>query len=154
VRLISLNNAYQKAATRECERLGEEFTGKRSELHPRELLTRRAGEDVPILNFPPDRTASRERPKSRGQPPASRPIAERDERTSGYGSLPDIEGERRSAEVTASTLYEAVAPGLAAIRGHDWAAEMPEGLNMVDVSVSEVAVTHSVRLRDFTVRAG
>jgi hypothetical protein len=35
------------------------------------------------------------------------------------------------------------------IREHDWAAEIPEGLNMVDVSVSEVAVTHSVRLRDF-----
>jgi hypothetical protein len=64
-------------------------------------------------------------------------------------SLTDIEGVRRSAEVTASTFYEAVALGLAAIRGHDWAAEVPEDLNTVEVSVTEVKVTHSVRFRDF-----
>lgn len=44
----------------------------------------------------------------------------------------DVTGMRHSAEVTASTLYEAVALGLAAIRGHNWAAKIPEGLNMVD----------------------
>lgn len=63
--------------------------------------------------------------------------------------MTDLNGVRHRAEVTASTLYEAVALGLAAIRGSDWATEIPEGLNMVDVAVSEIAVTHSVRLRDF-----
>lgn len=61
----------------------------------------------------------------------------------------DLNGIRHGVDVTASSLYEAVALGLAAIRSRDWAAEIPEGLNMVDVSVSEVAVTHSVRFRDF-----
>lgn len=61
----------------------------------------------------------------------------------------DLNGVRHTAEVTASTLYEAVALGLAAIRSHDWATGIPQGLNTVDVSVSEVAVTHSVRFRDF-----
>jgi hypothetical protein len=64
-------------------------------------------------------------------------------------TVTDAVGVRHSAEVTASTLYEAVALGLAVIRGHDWAAEIPEGLNVVDVSVSETVVTHSVSLRDF-----
>jgi hypothetical protein len=64
-------------------------------------------------------------------------------------TVTDVNGVKHSAEVTASTLYEAVALGLAAIRGHDWGAEIPEGLNIVDVSVSEIVVTHSVMLRDF-----
>lgn len=64
-------------------------------------------------------------------------------------SVTDLNGVRHSAEVTASTLYEAVALGLAAIRAHDWVSVIPKGLNTVDVSVSEVAVTHSVRFRDF-----
>jgi hypothetical protein len=64
-------------------------------------------------------------------------------------TVTDAAGVRHSGKVTASTLYEAVALGLALMRGHDWAAEIPEGLNIVDVSVSEIVVTHSVRLRDF-----
>jgi hypothetical protein len=61
----------------------------------------------------------------------------------------DMEGVKHSVEVTASTLYEAVALGLAEIRGQDWAAEIPGGLNTVDVSASAVPVTHSVRIQDF-----
>ena len=61
----------------------------------------------------------------------------------------DLEGVRQSAEVTASTLYEAVALGLAAIRGEEWADQIPEGLNRVEVTVTPVPVTHSVTMQDF-----
>jgi len=61
----------------------------------------------------------------------------------------DLEGVKHSVEVTASTLYEAVALGLVAIREEDWADEIAAGLNTVDVGVSTVPVKHSVRMQDF-----
>jgi hypothetical protein len=61
----------------------------------------------------------------------------------------DLKGVRHTADVTASTLYEAVAQGLAAVHGNDWVAHLPEDLNTVEVSVTEVDVTHAVRFRDF-----
>jgi len=61
----------------------------------------------------------------------------------------DMEGVKHSVELTASTLYEAVALGLAAIREQDWAGEIAEGLNTVDVGVTTVPVIHSVRIQDF-----
>jgi hypothetical protein len=61
----------------------------------------------------------------------------------------DVEGVEHSVEVTASTLYEAVALGLVAIRDHNWAGEIAEGLNNVDVSVSTVPVMHFVNMQDF-----
>ena len=54
-----------------------------------------------------------------------------------------------TVEVTASTLYEAVAQGLAAIRGREWVAGVAEGRN-VKVSVADVRVEHEVNLADFT----
>ena len=53
-------------------------------------------------------------------------------------------------EVTAATLYEAVAQGLAAIRGNAWVAGVTEGFNVVKVSVADVRVEHEVKLGDFT----
>jgi hypothetical protein len=38
-----------------------------------------------------------------------------------------MEGVKHSVEVTASTLYEAVALGLVEIRGQGWTAEIPGG---------------------------
>jgi len=61
----------------------------------------------------------------------------------------DLEGAKHTVEVPASTLYEAVALGLVAIREQDWAGEIAEGLNTVDVSVTAVPVMHSVRMQDF-----
>jgi len=61
----------------------------------------------------------------------------------------DMEGVRHSVEVTASTLYEAVAMGLAAIRGEEWAGEIAEGLNGVGVTVILVPVVHTVIMQDF-----
>lgn len=55
-----------------------------------------------------------------------------------------------TVDVTAMTLYEAVAQGLAAVRANEWVAGIAEGLNVINVSVSNVRVEHEVKLRDFT----
>ena len=64
-------------------------------------------------------------------------------------TVTDMERVKHSVGVTASTLYEAVALGLVAIREQDWAGEIAEGLNTVDVSETAVPVMHSVRMQDF-----
>jgi hypothetical protein len=55
-----------------------------------------------------------------------------------------------TVEVTAETLYEAVALGMAAIRTDEWVTGIAQGLNPVKVRVTNVAVEHEVRLMDFT----
>lgn len=59
-------------------------------------------------------------------------------------------GVAHTVEVTAATLYEAAAQGLAAIRGNEWVAGIAQGLNAVKVSVADVRVEHEVRLMEFT----
>jgi hypothetical protein len=62
-----------------------------------------------------------------------------------------MSGVSHTVEVTASTLYEAVAQGLAAIEGQAWVvSEIAQGLNVVKVSAAPVRVEHEVRLIDFT----
>ena len=46
--------------------------------------------------------------------------------------------------------YEAVAQGIAAIRGNEWVAGLAQGLNVVKVSVADIRVEHEVRLMEFT----
>ena len=66
-------------------------------------------------------------------------------------TIRDIDGIAHTAEVTATMLYEAVARGLAAIRGNEWVAGIGDGpLNVVKVSVADVRVEHEVKLADFT----
>lgn len=57
-----------------------------------------------------------------------------------------------TVEVTAATLYiyEAVAQGLAVLRGNEWVAGIVEGFNVVKVSVADVRLEHEVKLGDFT----
>lgn len=65
-------------------------------------------------------------------------------------TIRDIEGIAHTVEVTASTLYEAVAQALAALRGHDWVAGLPQGsTTTVKVSVANVRVDHEVKMADF-----
>jgi hypothetical protein len=52
-------------------------------------------------------------------------------------TVQDIAGVSHSVEVTAGTLYEAVAQGLAAIQANDWVAGIAQGLNVVIVSVAD-----------------
>jgi hypothetical protein len=64
-------------------------------------------------------------------------------------AIQDLEGIVHTVEVTAESLYEAVAQGLAALRGHDWIAGLQQQ-GMVKVSVADVRVEHHVRLAEFT----
>lgn len=65
-------------------------------------------------------------------------------------TIRDLDGVSHTVEVTAATLYEAVALRLAALRGNEWVAGIADGLNVVKVSVADVRVEHEVRLQDFT----
>jgi hypothetical protein len=64
-------------------------------------------------------------------------------------TIRDVDGVDHSVQVTAGTLYEAVALGLASIRSEEWVEGIPEGLNTVRVSVRNVPVEHAVKLQDF-----
>ena len=61
-----------------------------------------------------------------------------------------MNGVSHTVDVTAETLYEAIALGMAAIRSDDWVTGIAQGLNPVKVRVMNVAVEHEVRLMDFT----
>ena len=52
--------------------------------------------------------------------------------------LQALEISPHSVEVTAATLYEAVAHGLVAIQESDWVATLAQELNVVKVSVADV----------------
>lgn len=65
-------------------------------------------------------------------------------------TVKDMEGVSHTVDVTAATLYEAVALGMAAIRTDEWVTGIAQGLNSVKVRVTNVAVEHEVVLRDFT----
>jgi hypothetical protein len=63
-------------------------------------------------------------------------------------TIQDLEGVSHTVEVTAESLYEAVAQGLAALRRSGWVHGFHQGV--VKVSVADVRVEHQVRLADFT----
>jgi hypothetical protein len=65
-------------------------------------------------------------------------------------TVTDPEKVSHTVEVTATTLYEAVALGLTTLRGNDWVAGIPEGLAAVRVSVISTPIEHVVKMRDFT----
>jgi hypothetical protein len=65
-------------------------------------------------------------------------------------TIRDMDGIAHSVEVTAATLYEAVALGLKQIRGNDWVEGIADGLNVVTISVKNVQVDHVVTIGEFT----
>ena len=65
-------------------------------------------------------------------------------------TIRDTEGLEHTAQVTASTLYEAVALALVSLRGKEWVAGIPEGLNPVKICVTDIPVEHTVTMKDFT----
>ena len=65
-------------------------------------------------------------------------------------TIQDMEGVSHAVEVTAETLYEAVALGMAAIRTDEWVNGIGQGLNPVRVRVMNVPVEHEVKIMDFT----
>ena len=61
----------------------------------------------------------------------------------------DLNETARAIDVTAESLYEAIAQALAALRGHDWFSEIGKGLATVTVKVMHPEVTHGVKSQDF-----
>jgi hypothetical protein len=61
----------------------------------------------------------------------------------------DLNDTAHSLDVTAETLYEAIAQALAALRSSDWVGEIGRGLTTVTVRVRNPEVTHVVKMRDF-----
>ena len=64
----------------------------------------------------------------------------------------DIEGIEHSVEVSAESLYEAVARGLAVFRSADWASDIGHGQTTITVVVKQPDLEHKVRMvrmRDF-----
>ena len=59
-------------------------------------------------------------------------------------TIQDMDGVSHTVEVSASSLFEAVAQGLAALRTDDWVAGIPQGMNVVKVAVCDIRVEHEV----------
>ena len=64
-------------------------------------------------------------------------------------TIRDLEGVSHTVEVTAETLFEAVAHGLAAIRQNDWVAGIADGPK-IKISVADIPVEHEVKIQEFT----
>ena len=60
-----------------------------------------------------------------------------------------MDGIEHTARVSASTLYEAVALGLRAIKKSSWAGEIPEGLTNVKVHILDDPIEHTVQMKVF-----
>ena len=58
-------------------------------------------------------------------------------------------GVEHSLEVTAASLYEAVAQGLRAFRENDWVDELGRGHATITVVIKQPRVEHKVRIQDF-----
>jgi len=64
-------------------------------------------------------------------------------------TIQDMEGVAHTVEVTAASLYEAVALGLKQIQGNEWVEGVAGGLNEVSVSVNNVQIKHTVKIGEF-----
>jgi hypothetical protein len=60
-----------------------------------------------------------------------------------------FDGVEHTVDVTAETLYEAVAMRLAALRDTEWTADFGYGQTTITVVVRHPGVEHKVRMRDF-----
>jgi hypothetical protein len=61
----------------------------------------------------------------------------------------DLKGVEHAVEVTADSLYEAVAQGLRVFRENDWIDGVGRGQTTISVVVREPEVQHKVRVQDF-----
>jgi hypothetical protein len=60
-------------------------------------------------------------------------------------TVTDMDDIEHTAQVSAGSLYEAVALGLRAIKKSSWAGEIPEGLTTVTVHIIDDPIEHTVR---------
>jgi hypothetical protein len=64
-------------------------------------------------------------------------------------TIKDLRDVENSTEVTAETLYEAIATGLAALQQDSWVGEIGQGFATVTVVVHQPPVKHEVKMKDF-----
>jgi len=64
-------------------------------------------------------------------------------------SCRDLKGTDHTVEVTAESLYEAVAQALAVLQKDLWVEEIGGGLTELRVRVRQPAVEHRVHMKDF-----
>jgi uncharacterized protein (UPF0210 family) len=64
-------------------------------------------------------------------------------------AVKDLQDVEHSVEVTAETLYEAIATALAALRHDNWVGEIGQGFTTVSVLVQQPPVNHEVKMKDF-----
>jgi 3-polyprenyl-4-hydroxybenzoate decarboxylase len=63
----------------------------------------------------------------------------------------DAQGVEHTVQVTAQSLFEAVAQALRVFREHDWSAEPNSGSASVVVTIKPAEVEHRVRIKDFQI---
>src|SRR5580704_4440986 len=66
----------------------------------------------------------------------------------------DLRDVEHSIEVTAETLYEAIATALAALQQDNWVGEIGQGVATVTVLVQQPPVKHEIKMRDFVTWLG
>ena len=64
-------------------------------------------------------------------------------------AVKDLRDVEHSIEVTAETLYEAIATALAALQQDNWVGEIGQGFATVTVLVQQPPVKHEVKMKDF-----
>jgi hypothetical protein len=63
--------------------------------------------------------------------------------------IQDLNETTHSLDVTAETLYEAIAQALATLQSDGWVGGIGKGLTTATVRVRHPEVTHVVKIRDF-----
>jgi len=64
-------------------------------------------------------------------------------------AVKDTRDVEHSVEVTAETLYEAIATALAALQQDNWVGDIGQGFTTVTVVVQQPPVKHEVKMKDF-----
>jgi hypothetical protein len=64
-------------------------------------------------------------------------------------AIKDVRDVEHSIEVTAETLYEAIATALAALQQDNWVGEIGQVFTTVTVVVQQPPVKHEVKMKDF-----
>ena len=64
-------------------------------------------------------------------------------------AVKDLRDIEHSIEVSAETLYEAIATALAALQQDSWVGEIGQGFTTVTVIVQQPPVKHEVKMNDF-----
>jgi hypothetical protein len=64
-------------------------------------------------------------------------------------TIEDMEGISHTVQVTADTLYHAIALALKSLAGEEWVSGIADGLNVARVSVTNVPIEHCVKFKDF-----